>query len=539
MSTRLSCAAQVLLSGKVAKLASVVAVAPLSATVRLTGSGKVVPDVHSSRLTHVDDADPDAVRAARRNAAEGAAAVQRRLLDADRPELQPFQMAIRAGDEVGCVDSRGCKHRGTSADPSGLSWVAQVLLSGRAVKLANVVAVALPFATVRLTGSQKVVPDVHASRLTPVDDADPGAVSAARQNAARTRRRLPNSTTTVFQISEEVRPRSNCRTPLPRNLGPRSALTRPAPLTPGSPRGRARFVARARGRRLRRRSGRVCGRRDAARRAALRARHDVVRRPRQPPPQRGLSAGRHAAPGSTGRGRRVAQANGGGACRAFVGAAASTSGPRRHGSCRSDAQHQHARAVCRLLLFCARGSHGPCDCQRETEPTMARQAEGERQRARAAAVSRRRVFDADSHSFLFGWQVTASMNLHPELRAQYDVGAGDATDANVHPEWRQMLLFPCSAYESGTDEWSVDVCTSCKTSLDGTTEHAPKNSIANGNYRGFASKTEGLADVPEQVSECRSCAIRLGFSFRASAGAHQHRPLMRGHVETELRFAHA
>ena len=107
------------------------------------------------------------------------------------------------------------------------------------------------------------------------------------------------------------------------------------------------------------------------------------------------------------------------------------------------------------------------------------------------------------------------MSLHPELRAQYDLGAGDAADANVHPEWRQMLLFPCSAYESSTDEWSIDVCTSCKTSLDGTSEHAPKNSIANGNYRGFASKTEGLADVPEQVSVRRSRAILLSFSFSA------------------------
>ena len=96
-------------------------------------------------------------------------------------------------------------------------------------------------------------------------------------------------------------------------------------------------------------------------------------------------------------------------------------------------------------------------------------------------------------------QVTATMNLHPELRAQYDLVAADAGDANVHPDWRQMLLFPCSAYPSDTDEWSVDVCTSCKTSLDGRSEHPPKNSIANGNYRGFASKTPGLADVPEQV----------------------------------------
>jgi len=92
------------------------------------------------------------------------------------------------------------------------------------------------------------------------------------------------------------------------------------------------------------------------------------------------------------------------------------------------------------------------------------------------------------------------MDLHPDLRAQYDVGAGDPADANVHPDWRHMLLYPLSLHSSGTDEWSIDVCTSCKTSLDGkSTKNPPKNSIANGNYRGFVSMMPDLADVPEQV----------------------------------------
>ena len=127
-----------------------------------------------------------------------------------------------------------------------------MLLSGKVTKSATVVAVALPFATVKLTGSGKVVPGVRVSCLTHVDDADPSAVRAARetaasaqrQNAARAQRRLAASTARVFQVSEEVRPRaSQLPRPLPRDLRPRSALTRPATSTPGSPRGRARHVA--------------------------------------------------------------------------------------------------------------------------------------------------------------------------------------------------------------------------------------------------------------------------------------------------------
>ena len=150
-----------------------------------------------------------------------------------------------------------------------------MLLSGKAAKLATVVAVALHSATVRLAGSGKVVPDVQTSRLTHVDDAGPGEVRTARENADRGRRRLAARHATVaaaparesadrarrrlaarhaavaaaaaarvFQISEEVRPRpSQLPRPLLRALGQRSALTRPTPLTPGSPRGRARFVA--------------------------------------------------------------------------------------------------------------------------------------------------------------------------------------------------------------------------------------------------------------------------------------------------------
>ena len=127
-----------------------------------------------------------------------------------------------------------------------------MLLSGKAAKLATVVAVALHSATVSLAGSGKVVPDVQTSRLTHVDDAGPGEVRTARENADRGRRRLAArhaavaaaAAARVFQISEEVRPRpSQLPRPLLRALGQRSALTRPTPLTPGSPRGRARFVA--------------------------------------------------------------------------------------------------------------------------------------------------------------------------------------------------------------------------------------------------------------------------------------------------------
>ena len=128
-----------------------------------------------------------------RDAARGASVSTNR--GASGPGPPPFQRATRTGDEVGCFDSGDCKHWGTGADRLRLSWPAQVLLSGKVAKLATVVAVALSFATVRLAGSGKVVPDVRASRLTHVDDVDPGAVRAARENAARAQRRLAASAT--------------------------------------------------------------------------------------------------------------------------------------------------------------------------------------------------------------------------------------------------------------------------------------------------------------------------------------------------------
>ena len=114
-----------------------------------------------------------------------------------------------------------------------------------------------------------------------------------------------------------------------------------------------------------------------------------------------------------------------------------------------------------------------------------------------------------------GWhtklKVKVAMNLHPELRAQYDLGAANG-DANVHPEWRAMLMYPPSIYESGTDDWSVDVCTSCANSLNGRSEtgNPPKNSIANGNCRGFVTSVPELAVVPETVSAANvTCAPEL------------------------------
>ena len=114
-----------------------------------------------------------------------------------------------------------------------------------------------------------------------------------------------------------------------------------------------------------------------------------------------------------------------------------------------------------------------------------------------------------------GWhtklKVNVAMNLHPELRAQHDLGAANS-DANIHPEWRAMLMYPPSLYESGTDDWSVDVCTSCANSLNGRSEtgNPPKNSIANGNYRGFVTSVPELAVVPETVSAANvTCAPEL------------------------------
>ena len=138
-------------------------------------------------------------------------------------------------------------------------------------------------------------------------------------------------------------------------------------------------------------------------------------------------------------------------------------------------------------------------------------------------------------------KATPAMALHAELRAQCTIG-DDAAD--VHPLWTDMhgnlvvdwtaasarrnapsraprpaltfalsclrlcfrLLCPASLYDSGSGEWSVDVCKTCKSSLDGTrTGTPPKRSIANGNFRGHASSVPELADLPQSVS-CRDLA---------------------------------
>ena len=111
------------------------------------------------------------------------------------------------------------------------------------------------------------------------------------------------------------------------------------------------------------------------------------------------------------------------------------------------------------------------------------------------------VSEAPNPSWLTKLTATPAMNLHAELRAQYDLGADDAVDANVHPQWRDMLLYPPSLYSAGTDEWAISVCTSCSKSLDLSGKKPPMDSIANGNYRGFASSVPELAAVKEQVGQ--------------------------------------
>ena len=129
--------------------------------------------------------------------------------------------------------------------------------------------------------------------------------------------------------------------------------------------------------------------------------------------------------------------------------------------------------------------------------------------------------------------VTPAMNLHAELRAQYAIGEDGA---DVHPLWTEMcgshsgldrrpsdavvrltarcsrvtphalrlcsrLLCPTSLHCSGLGDWWVDVCKTCKSSLDAKrTVSPPKNSIANGNFRGYASLVPELADLPEPGS---------------------------------------
>lgn len=130
--------------------------------------------------------------------------------------------------------------------------------------------------------------------------------------------------------------------------------------------------------------------------------------------------------------------------------------------------------------------------------------------------------------------VLSSMNLHAELRAQYQL---QHDEADVHPQWLDMLLYRDSTYSSGPGEWSIDVCDSCRRSLNGTSKSPPKNSIvrlspaiyvasetppttlhcdspsrahhvtlrqllhqANGNYRGFATQIPELAALKPPVS---------------------------------------
>ena len=75
------------------------------------------------------------------------------------------------------------------------------------------------------------------------------------------------------------------------------------------------------------------------------------------------------------------------------------------------------------------------------------------------------------------------------------------TPASSRPWLRFRLLCPASLYDSGAGEWSVDVCNTCKSSLDNARSTSPpKNSIANGNFRGRASAVPELSGLPEAVS---------------------------------------
>ena len=125
------------------------------------------------------------------------------------------------------------------------------------------------------------------------------------------------------------------------------------------------------------------------------------------------------------------------------------------------------------------------------------------------------VSEAPKPSWLAKLEATPDMNLHAELRAQYDLGADDAVDKNIHPQWRKMLLYPPSLYCVRTDNWAISACTSCSKSLDVTsTQKPPADSIANGNYRGFASLVPELAAVKEQVGCPHTPRLHAGVSPR-------------------------
>lgn len=107
-------------------------------------------------------------------------------------------------------------------------------------------------------------------------------------------------------------------------------------------------------------------------------------------------------------------------------------------------------------------------------------------------------------------KLKAPDHLHPELRRQHVLGGRDEdADADVHPEWSTMLLCPEALHPHADEpgQCAVDVCKRCQRSLRSVSVRPPKESIANGNWRGSASKVPELAAVEPHVSLPRpTCA---------------------------------
>ena len=93
-------------------------------------------------------------------------------------------------------------------------------------------------------------------------------------------------------------------------------------------------------------------------------------------------------------------------------------------------------------------------------------------------------------------KVLPHMNLHAELRRQYQL---HHDDADVHPQWLDMLLCPESMYSSGHSEWSIDVCDGCRRSLNGSSENPPKNSIVS-NYLSVCGRSN--VKPPPNAGHC-------------------------------------
>ena len=115
---------------------------------------------------------------------------------------------------------------------------------------------------------------------------------------------------------------------------------------------------------------------------------------------------------------------------------------------------------------------------------------------KAADTSPTLVNEHPPPKWLAKLKVLPCMNLHAELRRQYQL---HHDDADVHPQWLDMLLCPESMYSSGHGEWSIDVCDGCRRSLNGSSENPPKNSIVS-NYLSVCSR--GNVKPPPNADHC-------------------------------------